>query len=522
MAGGEALEISRQIQALVSDKLQVVSYKWLSRNFSLSSNYAKRLLNDFVAEHGNKLQVVYAISGWLKNPQMYCIKLASRSNLAEVKQEFKDNFSVQIYSVQACIPKDLALLWNAEFVQAEELFSQPLTTENCLRDNRYCGVSNSYVKRTVDGKSAGGVSQLKNDGTSMGPKTSSILKNSYAPGPQQAQSSAKNGIEASVMAASSGKSDRSASVINNQQTEPHVTKESIAAINTNKKKGKNETSSGGNGSIASLWGRASGISKVSASATDTTSNVAKISITAEAQICAEEAANAMSSDDDDEADLNYKRGLNGSNNRKRRVVMDFSDEDEEEENVVRLASPDPPNVRPTSTSSHDIGKLEEKKLSSEHPKEEKLEVKQGKTKEKYSGLCEGDLRVGNKHDITGISLHKKSQNNIPNAVDEVTEANNEETNASTLPKRRKVLKTRIDERGREVTEVVWEGEAACDTDKNTTSNDVGSRPPLANKAQEAGRNAPTNPVSKAGNKKPAKGGGKDAKQGNILSFFKKV
>jgi len=54
----------------------------------------------------------------------------------EVKQEFKDNCSVQVYSVQACIPKDLALLWSAEFVQAEQLFSQPLTTENCLRDNR--------------------------------------------------------------------------------------------------------------------------------------------------------------------------------------------------------------------------------------------------------------------------------------------------------------------------------------------------------------------------------------------------
>lgn len=48
------------------------------------------------------------------------------------------------------------------------------------------------------------------------------------------------------------------------------------------------------------------------------------------------------------------------------------------------------------------------------------------------------------------------------------------------------------------------------------------RPSVANKAQASGKNAPTNQASKAGNKKPAKGGGKDAKQGNILSFFKKV
>jgi hypothetical protein len=34
--------IRDQIQALVCDTLQVVSYKWLSRRFSFSSNTAKR------------------------------------------------------------------------------------------------------------------------------------------------------------------------------------------------------------------------------------------------------------------------------------------------------------------------------------------------------------------------------------------------------------------------------------------------------------------------------------------------
>lgn len=57
--------------------------------------------------------------------------------LAEAKQEFNANCSVQVYSVQACIPKDPAALWNAEFVQAEELFKQSFTADNCLRDNRY-------------------------------------------------------------------------------------------------------------------------------------------------------------------------------------------------------------------------------------------------------------------------------------------------------------------------------------------------------------------------------------------------
>lgn len=64
---------------------------------------------------------------------------------AEAKQEFDGNCSIQVYSVQACIPKDPAALWNAEFVQAEELFKQPFVVDNCLRDNRYGDVYSIMV-----------------------------------------------------------------------------------------------------------------------------------------------------------------------------------------------------------------------------------------------------------------------------------------------------------------------------------------------------------------------------------------
>lgn len=42
--------------------------------------------------------------------------------------------------MQTCIPKDSASLWNAEFIQAEELFKQDPKINNCLRDNRYASV----------------------------------------------------------------------------------------------------------------------------------------------------------------------------------------------------------------------------------------------------------------------------------------------------------------------------------------------------------------------------------------------
>jgi len=157
------------------------------------------------------------------------------------------------------------------------------------------------------------------------------------------------------------------------------------------------------------------------------------------------------SSDDDEADLKYKRELNGASNRKRRVVIDFSDEDEEEENAVSLSSPGPPNVKPGSDSLHDPRNLMEKKnLSFEDQKKDKAEVKQDKSTERNSGLPGSDTRVGHKNNIAGISLQKKTHGDNPKEVDDGDKKANDKTNtASTSPKRRKVLKTRIDERGRE-------------------------------------------------------------------------
>ncbi|XP_028115702.1 putative receptor-like protein kinase At3g47110 [Camellia sinensis] len=91
------------------------------------------LLQEFVEKHGNGFEVVSTLSGWWKNnPSVYHIRLVSGPKLLESKQEFNGNYSVQVYSVQACIPKDPTALWNAEFVQAEELLRQPSTIDNCL------------------------------------------------------------------------------------------------------------------------------------------------------------------------------------------------------------------------------------------------------------------------------------------------------------------------------------------------------------------------------------------------------
>eukprot|EP00262_Sarcandra_glabra_P018094 TRINITY_DN6405_c1_g1_i2.p1 TRINITY_DN6405_c1_g1~~TRINITY_DN6405_c1_g1_i2.p1 ORF type:complete len:437 (-),score=115.48 TRINITY_DN6405_c1_g1_i2:139-1449(-) len=420
-----------------------------------------------------------------------------------------------------------------EFLQAEELFDQASNVTNCLRDNRFCGVSNSFVKRHANGKPVSIVpSQPKNGLEVKVPsKNNGVLQVPSVPPPQQRpvqQPSPKIGLQSSTIGTTDGKGESNAHApeVHAQAGKPHIDKEKSTTLPAYKKKGQNEKNSPGTGaSLANLWGRASAKSKSSCPPTETTNDDPLPAITAEAQICAREAADTVSSDDDGH-DINCKRDSNGGSSRKRRVVFDFSDDEDDNENVVSLASPDPPKKQPILDSKCNTENLvlEKKDLNFER-EGGKLEIKQEKTAEIDFGLpLKEDAEGASKSKTSGSSFSKRIQSHISeggadnNKKDKATDA------ASTSPKRRKVLKTRIDERGREVTEVVWEGEDAnsSKTDKNATTNSAENRLPPANKAPALGSTGPSNPVGKAGNKKTAKGGGKDAKQGNILSFFKKA
>ncbi|KAL0902881.1 hypothetical protein M5K25_028443 [Dendrobium thyrsiflorum] len=499
MLAVEALEILGQIQVLVIDKLQVVSYKWLSRNFSVSSNQAKRLLQEFVDKHGNNLEVLYSLSGWLKNNSgTYCIRLASGQKLEEVMKKFDATCSVEVYSIQSCLPKDLAVLWNAEFVQAEELFNQPSTVENCLRNNRFGGISNCFVKRAVNGQSAAvsSTSQLKDNVGIVQTKASNVTKDESLQ-PQQenrGQFGVKEGLKSSNTV---GSVDNTNQNVGEYTKKTHPVKESSNPLQA-KRKGipSEKTSTGPGGSLATMWGRASVKSKPSN--------------TADAQICAEEAADAESSDEEG-YELCYKRESNGSSTRKRQFIINYSDEEDDDDNVVSLASPIPPNEKSFSDTTQSAENLNvEKDILCTNKLERETLVNKQDIDDKSHGLS------SEKSSIANASL-QKVENNFQN---DLGSTNGKDT-APMASKRKKVVKTRIDERGREVTEVVWdEPVSSKDADKDKTTNDA--RPTVAIKEQATGSNAPPNTGIKGGTKKPGKGGGKDTKQGNILSFFKKI
>lgn len=145
--------------------------------------------------------------------------------------------------------------------------------------------------------------------------------------------------------------------------------------------------------------------------------------------------------------MNFKRASNGEGTRKRRVVLDFSDDDEFE-NAVNLASPE--RGQSGQDSKESIKTLVPEKSNSkvDKPVNDKSEVR-GKVTIGSNKPMKNDSTAITNDRISGTSPKEKAHSTLPendmNKKDKLTKTTPES------PKRRKVLKMRIDERGREGT-----------------------------------------------------------------------
>nr|CAB3475841.1 unnamed protein product [Digitaria exilis] len=351
---------------------------------------------------------------------------------------------------------------------------------------RFCGVLNSFVKRTSSGKHV----------SSLPPKPT----NSTA---------AATMSKPSPKLGAGNKSEKDNSMVVDKAA-PVVKGPSIA-VDASKNKAQNGKALPSNsGSLANMWGRASAKPKPPTFPNSTA--IASVAATADAQICAKEEADADSSDD--EQGIKYKRGSSNANNRKRRALLDFSD-DEEDDNIVSIASPEPAKQHASDPVTETAEDTEANKKNLENKDDIPNNVKDCSRGLDSELTSECKTKSVNTTNHSGITLKEKSSDPPVNK----NEQNSTAEPASTSPKRRKVLKTRIDERGREVTEVVWEGEASDKTEKNVTATAASRAPPPSKPQPAANTDKRPAPSKAAGNKKPAKAG---AKQGSIMSFFKKV
>ncbi|XP_027342328.1 uncharacterized protein LOC113855071 isoform X2 [Abrus precatorius] len=404
------------------------------------------------------------------------------------------------------------------FKQRSSLSSPPQLIIASETIGRFCGISNSFVRRNVDGPPVVfGASQTKSVVCER-PTMSNIVH--QPPNRITCDSVVKvdakpQNVAKDIKNESNGTGNTG---VHDNISKPAADKEKALPMPTGKKKVQADKNGSIGGSLASFWGRASAKPKPGSLPVENNTMVSNPAVsTEEAQTSAREAEECDSGDDG-----NQEVSLRRSSNRKRRVVFDFSDEDDD---AINLASPDFPDKSSYDSRQNDKKSSEKASLNLDIQIENKSRVKEERATDQKTHLPLRDVSVISKCTSTGKSSTEKLQNCAPEVHVDEDSVNNA---APCSPKRRKVMKTRIDERGREVTEVVWEGEetepkkpdkvTTKKADKNASTNAVNSAP--ATKKPPASSNTTSNPTGKGGSKKA--GNAKDPKQGNILSFFKRV
>ena len=168
---GKAL---RQMEAAVVEERQIVSFKWVAREFEVNARKARSLLEDLAkGKLSDKLRRIHLVCGWTKAPKRsHVVQLVPEEKLAETEEALERVTSRSIYSVQPCALKDPGALWSAEYTQVDALFSEPADCANSLRDNRMSDVTCKEVRREA-------VSQV---GTGPTPKGKAAPKTEGASG----------------------------------------------------------------------------------------------------------------------------------------------------------------------------------------------------------------------------------------------------------------------------------------------------------------------------------------------------
>jgi hypothetical protein len=86
------------LKAIVHDELKIVSYKWLARQYSIPSNFAKQILFKFVEAEGTNVKPVYLVSGFLKEDNtQHVVRLVDAADLASCCSKLETQTSIHVY-----------------------------------------------------------------------------------------------------------------------------------------------------------------------------------------------------------------------------------------------------------------------------------------------------------------------------------------------------------------------------------------------------------------------------------------
>jgi len=90
----------------------VVTYKWISLNLSVSADTAKQMLYNYSQKHQN-IQILYMLSG-IEKEGGYSIKIVPADKLQDEKKKLSNITSLHIYSLQQKVPNTSTMLYTID------------------------------------------------------------------------------------------------------------------------------------------------------------------------------------------------------------------------------------------------------------------------------------------------------------------------------------------------------------------------------------------------------------------------
>ena len=139
----EADDVLRDV---VMAQLRPVSYKWLARRLGVSSNDAKKAMERFARAQHDTVDTLWLIAGWTKSsPRMHSFKVVPEAGREPARAALEEVTSEHVYSVQPRGAGNCAHeAWSEEHMQSLDLFAQ--ATGNAFHKNECSNVRCNQVR----------------------------------------------------------------------------------------------------------------------------------------------------------------------------------------------------------------------------------------------------------------------------------------------------------------------------------------------------------------------------------------
>lgn len=536
--------INEQLKVLLSEDLKVISYKWLARKFGLPCNLAKQTLFAFLEQHRGKVKATYLLAGWTSTqPRQHTVQLVDSEHLSTRRSALDPVTSMHVYSLQPTQPKDASELWNHDAIQTSELFQElRLGQTNCLADNRWSAVKCLEAKHDPSLAKRAPAAVSSADGDAAGPS-----KPAQKPTPNSVAGqiagimggSAKQGGVATASVAVKGSGSSSvqnpgeAQIPERDSVTTAIAPSGAAPLSGPASGGPSAAPSpgvgagkrkGGKSRLANMWSKAPAVKEKPQQAAKS-KNQAALAVDADAAVRSAQQAGS-SSDSEEEDFLPIKRG---AQQRSKRI-----EEDEEEGSPVKPAGRQAKKAKVSETTKASAkasqSALEEAEeevsagCADPHVKKakgkaatdskrktsaaaKKPPAKKPPTRKSASKQIESDEEMSD--DEIEVSLEEEDQQQETQGECELTQGEKQGTSqggkgkkggkraaankpgsvkagSAAGPKRRKVMRTTINDRGEEVTEEVWEDSQEASASGQQEDEADGGEPQVAVTSSPAG------------------------------------